>query len=109
MMVLFVSVAAAASSFAAPLVRHVDAKFRWRDKVFPRALCDHHTGLLVEHGGDFWWRLGYRQILGCLWVLAALEVVGHVAILSQEGEQLQQEVAEVLTDAKPPWWKMQTQ
>lgn len=90
------------------LVGHVDAQFRWRDKVFSRALCDHYTSLLVEHWSDLWGRLRNGQILGRLRVLAALEVVGHVAVLSQEGEELQQEVAEVLPDAKPPYRKSRT-
>lgn len=59
----------------------------------------------MEHGGDLRWRLRDRQILHRLWVLAALEVVGHVAVLPKEGQQLQQEVTEVITDTKPPWWK----
>lgn len=91
------------------LVRHVDAEFRRWDEVFPGALCDHHAGLLVEHGGNFWRRLGDGQILSRLRVLAALEVVGHVTVLSQEGEELQQEVAEVLTDAEPPYRKRRTE
>lgn len=88
------------------LIGHVDAEFRWRDKVFPGALCDHHSRLLVEHGCDLWWRFRRGQILSCLGVLATLEVVGHVTIFPQEGEELQQEVAEVLTDAKPPCKKI---
>lgn len=85
------------------LVRHVDTEFRGRDKVFPGALCDHHTSLLVEHGSDLWWRLRGGQILGRLRVLAALEVIGHVTIFPQKRKELQQEVAEVLADAKPPY------
>lgn len=70
------------------LVGHVDAEFRRRDEVFPRTLRDHHARLLVEHGGDLrrWLRDG--QILDRLGVLAALEVVGHIAVLPQEGEEL---------------------
>lgn len=60
----------------------------------------------MEHGGDLWRRLRDGQILGRLRVVAALEVVGHVAVLSQEGEELQQEVAEVLPNAKPPCKKI---
>lgn len=85
------------------LVRHVDAEFRRWDKVFPGTLRDHHAGLLVEHGGNLGRRLGHGQVLGRLGVVAALQVVRHVAVLSQEREELQQEVAEVLTDAKPPY------
>lgn len=88
-----------------PLVGHVDAEFGRRHKVLPGALRDHHARLLVEHGGDLWRRLGDGQVLGRLRVLAALEVVGDVAVFPQEGEELQQEVAEVLPDAKPPWRK----
>ena len=84
------------------LVGHVDAEFRRRDEVLPGTLSDHHARLFVEHGGDFGRRLGDGQVLGRLGVLAALQVVGHVAVLTQEGEELQQEVAEVLTDAEPP-------
>lgn len=85
------------------LVRHVDTEFRWRDKVFPGTLCDHHASLLVEHGSDLWWRLRGGQILSCLRVLAALEVIGHVTVFPQKRKELQQEVAEVLADAKPPY------
>lgn len=85
------------------LIWHVDAEFGWRDKVFPRTLCDYHTRLLVEHGSDLWRWVGSRDLFGCLRVLAALEIVGHVAIFPQKGEKLQQKVAEVFADAKPPW------
>lgn len=87
------------------LVGQVDAQFGWRDKVFPGALRDHHAGLLVEHGGYLWWGFGYWQILGRLGVFAALEIIGDVAVLSQEGKQLQQKVAEVFADAEPPCQK----
>ncbi len=84
------------------LVRHVNAElWRW-DEVFPGTLCDHHARLLVEHGGDLWRWLRDGQILGRLRVLAALEVIGDVSVLPQEGEELQQEVAEVLPNTKPP-------
>lgn len=88
------------------LVGHVDAEFRRRDEVLPRTLRDHHARLLVEHGGDLRRRLGDGQVIDRLGVLAALEVVGHVAVFPQEGEELQQEVAEVLTDAEPPCGKI---
>ena len=91
------------------LVGHVDAEFRRRDKVFPGALCDHHAGLLVEHGGNLGRRLGDRQVLCRLGVVTALEVKGHIAVLPQEGEELQQEVAEVLADAKPPCRNIRTE
>lgn len=84
------------------LIRHVDAEFGRRDKVLPRALSDHHASLLVEHGRDLGRRLRGGKILRRFWVVAALEVVGDVAVLAEEGEELQQEVAEVFTDAKPP-------
>lgn len=84
------------------LIWHVDAEFGRRDKVLPRALSDHHSSFLVEHGRDLGWRLWGGKIFGRFWVVAALEVVGDVAVLAEEGEELQQEVAEVLTDAKPP-------
>lgn len=63
----------------------------------------------MEHGSDLWWRLRGGQILDRLRVLAALEVVGHVTIFPQEREELQQEVAEVLTDAEPPYRKIRTE
>lgn len=88
------------------LVGHVDAEFRRRDEVLPRTLRDHHARLLVEHGGDLRRRLGDGQVIDRLGVLAALEVVGHVAVFPQEGEELQQEVAEVLADAEPPCGKI---
>lgn len=91
------------------LVGHVNAEFRRRDKVFPGALCDHHAGLLMEHGGNLWRWLGDGQILSRLGVIAALEVVGHVTILSQEGKELQQEMAEVLPYTKPPYRNIRTE
>lgn len=42
------------------LVRHVNTQFRGRDKVFPRALRDHHASFLMEHRSDLWWRLRGR-------------------------------------------------
>lgn len=84
------------------LIRHVNAEFGRRDEVLPRALSDHHASLLVEHGSDLGGRLRSGKIFGRFGVVAALEVVGDVAVLPQEGEELQQEVAEVLADAKPP-------
>lgn len=90
------------------LIWHVDAEFRRRDKVFPRTLCDHHTRLLVEHGSDLWRWFGSGDLFSCLRVLGALEIVGHVAIFPQKGEQLQQEVAEVFADTKPPWSMIMT-
>lgn len=63
----------------------------------------------MEHGSDLWWRLRGGQILDRLRVLAALEVVGHVTIFPQEREELQQEVAEVLTDAEPPYRKIRAE
>lgn len=90
------------------LVGHVNAKFRWWNKVLSRTLCDHNTGLLVEHRSDLWWRFRGGQLLSSLGVLTALEIIGHVTIFPQEGEKLQQEVAEVLADAKPPYRKIKT-
>lgn len=88
------------------LVRQVNAQFGWRDKVFPGALCDHHTCLLVEHGSYLRWGLRYWQILSHLRISTVLKVIGDIAILSQEWKQLQQKVAEVFADAKPPCQKM---
>lgn len=59
----------------------------------------------MEHGRDLGRRLRGGKIFGRFWVGAALEVVGDVAVLAEKGEELQQEVAEVLPDAKPPWEK----
>lgn len=59
----------------------------------------------MEHGRDLGRRLRGGKIFGHFWVVTALEVIGDVAVLAEEGEELQQEVAEVLTDAKPPWKK----
>lgn len=99
----------ATSALALHLVRHVDAEFwRW-DEVFAGALCDHHTSLLVEHRRNLWRWLRGGQLLGRLGVLAALEVVGHVTIFPQEGEELQEKVAEVLADAEPPYKKIGTE
>lgn len=84
------------------LIRHVDTEFWRRDEVLPRALSDHHASFLVEHGRNLWRRLWGGKIFGRFWIVAALEVVGDVAVLAEEREELQQEVAKVLTDAKPP-------
>lgn len=90
------------------LVGHVNAEFRWWNKVFSRTLCDHNSGFLVEHRSDLWWRFRGRQLLSSLRVLTALEIIGYVTVFPQEGEKLQQEVAEVLADAKPPYRKIKT-
>ena len=82
------------------LVRHVDAQFGRRHKVLSRTLCDHHACLLAEHGGDFG-RLVRGHLLGHLGVLV-MQVVGDVPVLPEEGEQLQEELTEVLAYAKPP-------
>ena len=85
------------------LVGHVDAELGRRDKVLPGALRDDHARLLVEDGRHLGRRRLRRDGHVLLEVLTApLEVVRHVAVLPQEGEELQQEVAEVLADAEPP-------
>lgn len=84
------------------LIWHVDAEFGGWDEVLPGALSDHHAAFLVEHGRNLGRRLRGGKVFGRFGVVAALEVVRNVAILAEEGEELQKEVAEVLTDAKPP-------
>lgn len=85
------------------LVWHVDAQFGWRHEVFARTLGNHHARLLTKHGRDFG-HLVDGKLLGHLGLLV-VQVVGYVAIFPQEGEELEQKLAEVFANAEPPWRK----
>lgn len=45
------------------------------------------------------------QLLGHLGLLV-VQVIGYVAVFPQEGEELEQKLAEVFANAEPPWRKI---
>lgn len=56
---------------------------------------------MEEHRGNFQRFWGSTRLLEGVGVIM-LQAVGDVAVLSQEREELQKEMAEVFADAKPP-------